>query len=395
MLVQKARYQPARSFVFFLTVSIMLHGVFLIAKGIHTRIPPPPGQARSGGIEITLENSALFSRNKGLSLEQQAHSMRGKTQERVFSGSTSPKSTHKAAGRSNKQAGRARTVSHPQGVHASGQPQSMQRAQNGNSGDSTARSTSDQTAGGSPPTPQTGPVTNAENDPRRKDAQAQNGAVKPGPPAGNSAGDAGGSGSRGAQGRTNGTGDADSAGRGGVFGAAPGVGAGPLHVVYVLDCSSSMYDGNKIGKAKAALKKALRELKPGDTFNVIAFTGRASKLSPIMLPMNADIMDACYLWIDRLRLGPFTNISGALYAAFNCSPINCVFLMSDGEPEGPNTIRNTEQLRQFVTRYNTDKARINTLALCLGERYPGEALMKGLAEDTGGDYNYIDLTKVR
>ena len=212
---------------------------------------------------------------------------------------------------------------------------------------------------------------------------------------GNDKGDAGGNSTRGGQGRSNGTGDANSDGRGGVFGAAPGVGAGPLHVVYVLDCSSSMIDGNKIKKAKAALKRALRELKSGDTFNVIAFNWRASKLSPIMLPADPEIMDACYLWIDKLALGPNTNISGALYSAFQFSNINCVFLMSDGEPEGPGTIKNTEQLRQFVSRINTAKVRINTLALCLGERYPGEALMKGLAEDNGGDYNYINMNQVR
>ncbi len=185
------------------------------------------------------------------------------------------------------------------------------------------------------------------------------------------------------------------AGRGSVFGARPGVGKGVLNVVYVLDCSGSMRDGNKIGKAEEALKKALSELKPTDSFDILSFNGRIYKLSPVMLPASGEVIDAAMLWIDKLRLANHTNISGAMGAALELTPINCVYLMSDGEPEGPETLHNPSEIREYVKQCNTQHARIMTLALCLGEQYAGEQVMRGLAEDAGGDYNYIDLSKVR
>ena len=56
-----------------------------------------------------------------------------------------------------------------------------------------------------------------------------------------------------------------AAGRGAVFGAGPtGGGGAPVSIVYVMDVSRRMQEGDKIGKAKEALKKALSELKAVD-----------------------------------------------------------------------------------------------------------------------------------
>ena len=187
-----------------------------------------------------------------------------------------------------------------------------------------------------------------------------------------------------------------SAGRGSVFGAKGGNLKGALNVVYVLDCSGSMRDGNKIGKAKEALKRAISELRPTDTFNVLAFNSGVYPLSPgIMLHATQEIVDAAMLWIDRLGLNNHTNISGAMAAALKMEPVNLVYLMSDGEPEGRETLHDPDEIRAFVKERNTQNARVMTLALCLGEKYPGERIMRGLAEDGNGTYNYIDLRKVR
>lgn len=201
----------------------------------------------------------------------------------------------------------------------------------------------------------------------------------------------------GGRGRGGGTGGGPGGtGRGSVFGTRPGVGKGVLNVVYVLDCSGSMREGNKLGKAKEALKRALSELKPTDTFNVLSFNWRVVPLSPgLMLPATREIIDAAMLWIDNLRTGNHTNISGAMGNALGLSPVNCVYLMSDGEPEGPETLHDPNEIRAYVKQCNTQNAKIMTLALCLGEKYPGEEVMRGLAEDTGGEYNYIDLSRIR
>ena len=53
----------------------------------------------------------------------------------------------------------------------------------------------------------------------------------------------------------------------------------PLELIFVLDCSGSM-SGRPIQQAKAAVDRALRRLKPDDTFQIIRFSNKASRLGP-------------------------------------------------------------------------------------------------------------------
>lgn len=51
----------------------------------------------------------------------------------------------------------------------------------------------------------------------------------------------------------------------------------PVELVFVLDCSGSM-NGQPIAQAKAAVERALRNMQPDDTFQVIRFSNNASQL---------------------------------------------------------------------------------------------------------------------
>ncbi len=178
--------------------------------------------------------------------------------------------------------------------------------------------------------------------------------------------------------------------RGGVFGAKPRADRdGAVHIVYVLDVSGSMHDGNKIGKAKEVLKQALLGLKPGDTFNIVSFSRDVKRLYPDMLPADPDIVQGAIEYVDRLRLADGTNMSGAMDIALKYEGISQVFLMSDGEPNFG--IEDFGQLREYIHTLNKQNVRISTLALCLGEKYKGEPLMRGIAIDTEGTYQYVNL----
>ena len=116
-------------------------------------------------------------------------------------------------------------------------------------------------------------------------------------------------------------------GRGAVFGARPAVGGrGRIHIVYLLDSSGSMRDGNKIGKAREALKKALSELKPRDTFNVFNFDHSVHRFSEKMLPANSDNIQQALAYVDGIKLHDDTNLSDALQAAFTEEQITHVFI---------------------------------------------------------------------
>jgi hypothetical protein len=185
-------------------------------------------------------------------------------------------------------------------------------------------------------------------------------------------------------------------GRGAVFGARPkGGGKGPISVVYVLDISGSMREGNKIGKAKEALKHALLELKSVDMFNLVFFFARAYIYYPSsMLEANPDLINEATNYIDnRVRTGDGTNIDAAMSLALSMPDITDVYLMSDGEPNRGE--QDFDRLRAKIKEMNTHHVRIMTLGLCLGERYKGEPLMRGIAEDNDGSYHYINMNRIR
>ena len=181
-------------------------------------------------------------------------------------------------------------------------------------------------------------------------------------------------------------------GRGAVFGGRlPGGGGGRIHVLYLLDSSGSMREHDKIGKARAALKKALSELKPTDTFNVLNFDHSIHQFAPAMLPGNPENIQNALSYVDGIQLHNDTNLSGALEAAFSQpQTINQIYILSDGEPH--TGIEDFGSLRELALRLNRQKARISTLALGLGEHFKGMDLLKSIADDNGGVFNALNLS---
>lgn len=184
-------------------------------------------------------------------------------------------------------------------------------------------------------------------------------------------------------------------GRGAVFGAKPtGGGGGPVHIAYLLDISGSMRDGNKLGKAKEALIKALNELKPKDSFNIVVFWGRCAAFSDVMLSATQGNVEAACIFVERLRTGDGTNISVAIEQTFQMEELTQIYLLSDGEPT--YGIKDPTRMRDRIKELNRDRnIRISTLALGLGEQFPGMALLKGIAEDNRGQYSYVNLAALR
>lgn len=183
-------------------------------------------------------------------------------------------------------------------------------------------------------------------------------------------------------------------GRGAPFVARQaGGGGGPIHIVYALDISGSMKDGNKIGKAKEALKVALTSLRRSDTFNIIVFKKDASTFREDSVPATLPNIANAQAFVDQIQLGDGTNISGAMELAFDMNGITEVYLMSDGEPNGG--IADFGELRRFILSKNKKRIKITTLALGLGEDFPGIRLLNGIAEDNNGTFRYVNLGKRR
>jgi hypothetical protein len=186
-------------------------------------------------------------------------------------------------------------------------------------------------------------------------------------------------------------------GRGGLFGQKPGLGGkggdagAPAHIVYLLDSSGSMNQGDKIGKAKDALRKALLELKPGDSFNIITFDANVHWFAASLLSASKENITMGLQYVEAIQLRGGTNLSAGLEKALAHADATHIFLLSDGEPS--RGITEPTQLRNSVKEWNQHNVQILALALGLGEQFPGIPLLKGLADDNNGKFSYVNLAK--
>jgi hypothetical protein len=169
-------------------------------------------------------------------------------------------------------------------------------------------------------------------------------------------------------------------------------GEGTRCVVYALDISSSMRTGNKIDKAKEALKKALGELRRSDTFNIIFFKRNATTFRDDVVPATQANVTNAKVFVDQIRTGDGTNISAAMDLALGMTGISYIYLMANSEPNSGLT--DFGELRRYIREKNTHGVKIMTLAIGLGEKFAGVRLLKGIAGDNHGMYDYIDLSKI-
>lgn len=106
-------------------------------------------------------------------------------------------------------------------------------------------------------------------------------------------------------------------------------------MVFVFDKSGSM-SGKKIEQAKEALKFLINQLKPGDTFNVIAYDSAVEAFRPELQRADADTVKAALGFADGLYAGGSTNIDGAMQKALKMladpKRPSYVLFMTDGLP---------------------------------------------------------------
>lgn len=107
-------------------------------------------------------------------------------------------------------------------------------------------------------------------------------------------------------------------------------------VIFVLDTSGSMSDGNKISYAKKALNFCLANLGKEDYFNLINFSDDIDLFSPEMLTANSGNLNKAKDFVQRLQPTGGTNINEALLKALSMftksdRPKYIIFL-TDGLP---------------------------------------------------------------
>jgi Ca-activated chloride channel family protein len=106
-------------------------------------------------------------------------------------------------------------------------------------------------------------------------------------------------------------------------------------MVFVFDKSGSM-SGKKIEQAREALKFLVRQLKPGDTFNIVAYDSAVETFRPELQRVDDTTIQAALGFADGMYAGGSTNIDGALQTALKMlndpKRPSYVLFMTDGLP---------------------------------------------------------------
>ncbi|MCC6124071.1 MAG: VWA domain-containing protein [Pirellulales bacterium] len=130
-------------------------------------------------------------------------------------------------------------------------------------------------------------------------------------------------------------------------------------VVFVIDRSGSM-SGKKIEQVKASLKYVLNNLRPGDTFNIVAFDSQVEAFRPELQRFDEDTRKAALGFVEGLYAGGSTNIDGALKTALaqiqDSQRPNYIVFLTDGLPTAGVT--SEPQIVSNVKGYNKIRARL-------------------------------------
>jgi hypothetical protein len=152
--------------------------------------------------------------------------------------------------------------------------------------------------------------------------------------------------------------------------------------IYVVDCSGSMIDEDRLVRAKRELRRSIKQLQTPQRFKVIFYNDEPIAM-PGDLPRSADqnAKDQLTHWLRLIEPNGETDPKAALGIALSLRP-DAVFLLSDGEfPDG--TV-------EAIAKKNGRKIPIHCVDLSSG--VSGDDLRR-IARDSGGQYRWRPQTE--
>ncbi len=156
----------------------------------------------------------------------------------------------------------------------------------------------------------------------------------------------------------------------------------PKEMVFVVDNSGSM-SGQPMAACKRLIRKALKEMNPDDTFQILRFSERASGMSPAPIANTPANVERGLQYINRMRGMGGTNMIEGIKAALdipeNSDRMRVVWFLTDGY------IGNDDQILAAI-RQKIGNARL--FALGVGSS-PNTYLLNNMAWNGRGAVDYI------
>jgi Ca-activated chloride channel family protein len=159
--------------------------------------------------------------------------------------------------------------------------------------------------------------------------------------------------------------------------------------VFVLDCSGSM-DGQKFIQAKAALKRILDSLNPGDRFNIITFSSGVQPYSESLVPL--DRRNDAKQWVTDFPIGGGTNINAAMLAGLqtvdqSSNRPHIVVFLTDGQ--ATDGVTATSDILRNVRESIRPQSRVYSIGI--GD--VNQALLDSLSQENRGNSLFVTPTQ--
>ena len=173
-------------------------------------------------------------------------------------------------------------------------------------------------------------------------------------------------------------------------GVAPALNLAPVCIAYLVDVSGSMADGGKMERVRQALSDALNELKPEDSFTIVAFSDKAESLTGVApLPATEENRRIGRETAGKLQPLGATNLSAALELAFAVPALTHIVVLSDGSPSEGITGR--DELLTFFRARNASHARLIALSVSSDGAAQGADILALLAKESGGSFGTVNV----
>jgi hypothetical protein len=202
-----------------------------------------------------------------------------------------------------------------------------------------------------------------------------------------------------------GSGNGDGTGALAAFGTPGGGGIGPQGpvfghggnartIIFVCDCTGSMI--NKIAQLKIELSKAVQNLKPIQSFNIIFYQDeKVLKLNEgAMIPANSENKRKAETWLGDIVTAGTTDPVPALAAALSAKPQLMYFLTDAADfPDVP-------AVQNIFRKLNADhKTKVNTILFVESKEEQeankeSEPLMRGISGENGGFFKWVRLDQL-
>jgi Ca-activated chloride channel family protein len=161
----------------------------------------------------------------------------------------------------------------------------------------------------------------------------------------------------------------------------------PKTAVFLCDRSGSM-SGPKIEQTKFALEFLLRQLQPGDTFNIVAYDSEVETFRPELQRADPATIQSALAFVQGISAGGGTNIDGALRTGLRMlndpSRPNYLLFMTDGQP----TVGETGESRIVANAAAGNKLHARMFVFGVGHDVNGR-LLDRLARELRGQSVYV------